>query len=71
VLLLGFDQFEFIKTLRQHRQMVLYCTLLAQAQDNERDQIEQQMAGNPELQRLLGQLRETDETDIVEVSYSN
>uniref|UniRef100_A0A914URZ7 U5 small nuclear ribonucleoprotein 200 kDa helicase n=1 Tax=Plectus sambesii TaxID=2011161 RepID=A0A914URZ7_9BILA len=66
VLLLGFDQFDFIKTLRQHRQMVLYCTLLAQAQDHERQLIEQQMDANPELQRLLGQLRETEQTDIVE-----
>jgi pre-mRNA-splicing helicase BRR2 len=32
VLLLGFNQFDFIKTLRQNRQMILYCTLLASSQ---------------------------------------
>ena len=32
VLLLGFNQFAFIKTLRLNRQMILYCTLLASSQ---------------------------------------
>ena len=35
VLLLGFNQFDFIKLLRSNRQMILYCTLLASAQINE------------------------------------
>jgi pre-mRNA-splicing helicase BRR2 len=41
VLLLGFTQFEFIKVLRQYRNMVLYCTMLAQAQSTtEKEEIE-------------------------------
>ncbi|CAF4139871.1 unnamed protein product, partial [Rotaria sordida] len=27
--LLSYGQFDFIKTLRTHRHMILYCTLLA------------------------------------------
>ncbi|CAM1307137.1 SNRNP200 (predicted), partial [Pycnogonum litorale] len=34
VRLLGFNQFDFIKILRQYRQMILYCTLLASAQSS-------------------------------------
>uniref|UniRef100_A0A1I7XD40 Helicase ATP-binding domain-containing protein n=1 Tax=Heterorhabditis bacteriophora TaxID=37862 RepID=A0A1I7XD40_HETBA len=63
VLLLGFDQFDFIKVLRQHRQMVLYCTLLKQAQDDQRI-IEMKL--RPELHHILAQLQETDDADIVE-----
>ena len=37
VLLLGFDQFDFIKVLRQQRNLVLYCTMLKQAQAEERE----------------------------------
>ncbi|KAK6037526.1 hypothetical protein COOONC_24969, partial [Cooperia oncophora] len=67
VLLLGFDHFDFIRTLRQHRHMVLYCTLLKQAQDEERVKIEEEMKMKPELHHVLAQLLETDEADIVEV----
>ncbi|KAK6029208.1 Sec63 domain protein [Ostertagia ostertagi] len=66
VLLLGFDHFDFIRILRQHRHMVLYCTLLKQAQDEERVKIEEEMKMKPELHHVLAQLLETDETDIVE-----
>ncbi|VDO35832.1 unnamed protein product [Haemonchus placei] len=66
VLLLGFDHFDFIRTLRQHRHMVLYCTLLKQAQDEERVKIEEEMKMKPELHHVLAQLLETDEADIVE-----
>ncbi|VDM59111.1 unnamed protein product [Angiostrongylus costaricensis] len=66
VLLLGFDHFDFIRTLRQHRHMVLYCTLLKQAQDEERVKIEEEMKMRPELHHVLAQLLETDEADIVE-----
>ena len=41
VLLLGFNQFDFIKVVREHRQMILYCTLLASAQSEaEKKEIE-------------------------------
>ncbi|KJH44065.1 DEAD/DEAH box helicase [Dictyocaulus viviparus] len=66
VLLLGFDHFDFIRTLRQHRHMVLYCTLLKQAQDEERVKIEEEMKMRPELHHVLAQLLETDEADITE-----
>ncbi|KIH45385.1 DEAD/DEAH box helicase [Ancylostoma duodenale] len=66
VLLLGFDHFDFIRILRQHRHMVLYCTLLKQAQDEERVKIEEEMKSRPELHHILAQLLETDEADIVE-----
>lgn len=69
VLLLGFDQFEFIKVLRQHRQLVLYCTLLKQAQEGkERENIEREMLARPELHSILAELQEApDSADIVEV----
>lgn len=70
VLLLGFDQFEFIKVLRQHRQMILYCTLLKQAQEGkERENIEKEMLSRPELHHILAELHETESADTVEVSY--
>jgi hypothetical protein len=48
--------------------MILYCTLLAQAQDTERLAIEKEMAERPELSKILAQLRETDASDIVQVA---
>ncbi|KAF8382489.1 snrp-200, partial [Pristionchus pacificus] len=66
VLLLGFDQFDFIKTLRQHRNLVLYCTLLKQAQAEEREKIEEDMRTKPELHSILAQLQEGEGEDIVE-----
>uniref|UniRef100_A0A183EZA9 Helicase_PWI domain-containing protein n=1 Tax=Gongylonema pulchrum TaxID=637853 RepID=A0A183EZA9_9BILA len=70
VLLLGFDQFEFIKVLRQHRQMILYCTLLKQAQEGkERENIEKEMLSRPDLHQILAELHETESADTVEVSF--
>ncbi|CAI4227464.1 unnamed protein product [Auanema sp. JU1783] len=66
VLLLGFDQFDFIRTLRQHRQLVLYCTMLKQAGDDERVKIEDEMKARPDLHHILAELQEEDSTDIVE-----
>uniref|UniRef100_A0A0N5ASB3 U5 small nuclear ribonucleoprotein 200 kDa helicase n=1 Tax=Syphacia muris TaxID=451379 RepID=A0A0N5ASB3_9BILA len=68
VLLLGFDQFDFIKVLRQNRQLVLYCTLLKQAQEGkERENIEREMLARPELHSILAELQEApDSTDIVD-----
>lgn len=66
VLLLGFDQFDFIKVLRQHRQMVLYCTLLASAQsESDRKEIEIKMSSDSQLSTILQQLNETEKEDII------
>lgn len=70
VLLLGFDQFEFIKCLRQNRLMILYCTLLRQANEKERLQIEDDMRSRPELHPILALLQETDEGSVVQVEKS-
>ncbi|CAK9298582.1 unnamed protein product [Gordionus sp. m RMFG-2023] len=66
VLLLGFDRFGFIKILRRWRKMILYCTLLAQAQsDAERERLEEKMRSNEELAKILKQLREVERENIV------
>ncbi|KAI1287391.1 U5 small nuclear ribonucleoprotein helicase [Halotydeus destructor] len=67
VYLLGFEQFEFIKLLRQNRQMILYCTLLASAQStSEKASIREKMASDPQLSRILRLLEDSEaaeETD--------
>ena len=66
VLLLGFDQFQFIKNVREHRQMILYCTLLASAQSEAaKQQIEQKMRADSELNDILNQLHDTEKEDII------
>ncbi|XP_053622297.1 U5 small nuclear ribonucleoprotein 200 kDa helicase [Plodia interpunctella] len=57
VLLLGYDCFEFVKTLNKHRHTILYCIRLASAQsDNERASIRDEMSRQPHLQKILAQL---------------
>ncbi|KAF7288035.1 hypothetical protein GWI33_000089 [Rhynchophorus ferrugineus] len=54
VLLLGYDCFDFIKQLKKHRKMILYCTLLAKSQsDSERQKIKEKMSEDPSLNRIL------------------
>ncbi|KRT82021.1 helicase, partial [Oryctes borbonicus] len=54
VLLLGYDCFDFIKVLKRHRQMILYCTLLAKSQsESERQKIRDKMSDDPSLARIL------------------
>ncbi|XP_043940140.1 U5 small nuclear ribonucleoprotein 200 kDa helicase isoform X2 [Protopterus annectens] len=66
VLLLGFNTFDFIRVLRQHRMMILYCTLLASAQSGaEKERIMSKMNSDPELSRVLYQLQETEKEDII------
>jgi len=66
VMLLGFTQFDFIKVLRQHRQMILYCSLLAQAQsESEKQKISETMESDSELLKILRALQETDKDDLV------
>ncbi len=64
VILLGYEQFDFIKTLRTHRQMILYCTLLASSQSpSEKAKIEEKIRNDPELVWILQALSETDRSD--------
>ncbi|NXJ72393.1 U520 helicase, partial [Rostratula benghalensis] len=66
VLLLGFNTFDFIKVLRQHRMMILYCTLLASAQSEaEKERIMGKMEADPELSKFLYQLHETEKEDLI------
>ncbi|GIY38374.1 u5 small nuclear ribonucleoprotein 200 kDa helicase [Caerostris extrusa] len=67
VLLLGYNQFEFIKILRQHRQMILYCSLLASLQSGaEKSKLKEKMQNDPELEKILRQLENTDKEDIIQ-----
>ncbi|CAF92185.1 unnamed protein product, partial [Tetraodon nigroviridis] len=66
VLLLGFNNFDFIKILRQHRRMIQYCTMLASAQSEaEKERIIGKMESDPELSKILYQLQETEKEDII------
>ncbi|MEE6520153.1 hypothetical protein FKM82_017964 [Ascaphus truei] len=66
VLLLGFNTFDFIKVLRQHRMMILYCSLLASAQSEaEKERIMGKMEADPELSKYLYQLQETEKEDLI------
>ncbi|XP_046658562.1 putative U5 small nuclear ribonucleoprotein 200 kDa helicase [Homalodisca vitripennis] len=57
VLLLGYDCFEFIKILKKHRQMILYCTMLASSQSElERQRLREEMSADSSLSRILRQL---------------
>ena len=61
VLLLGYNQFDFIKTLTTHRYMILYSTLLASSQSAlEKAKIEEKMRNDSELMWILQALSETD-----------
>uniref|UniRef100_A0AAY5EQB3 Helicase ATP-binding domain-containing protein n=1 Tax=Electrophorus electricus TaxID=8005 RepID=A0AAY5EQB3_ELEEL len=66
VLLLGFNTFDFIKVLRQHRRMILYCTMLASAQSEaEKERIISKMEADQDLSKVLYQLQETEKEDII------
>uniref|UniRef100_A0A8C7QQM5 U5 small nuclear ribonucleoprotein 200 kDa helicase n=1 Tax=Oncorhynchus mykiss TaxID=8022 RepID=A0A8C7QQM5_ONCMY len=66
VLLLGFNTFDFIKILRQHRRMIQYCTMLASAQSEaEKEKIIGKMEADPDLSKVLYQLQETEKEDII------
>ncbi|XP_054164003.1 U5 small nuclear ribonucleoprotein 200 kDa helicase-like [Oppia nitens] len=59
--LLGFDQFDFIKVLRQNRSVILYSTLLASAQkQSEKDKLKDKMRSDPDLAKILRALESTD-----------
>ena len=54
VLLLGYDQFQFIKVLIKNRWTVLYCTLLAKTEGEEdRAAIEEEMKADPDKAAVL------------------
>lgn len=57
---IGYEQFGFLRVLRRYPAMILYCTLLAQAQsDKERSELETKMKADSKLAPILRQLRET------------
>ena len=57
ILLLGFDCFDFIKLIKQNRQMVLYCSMLASAQsESERQSLKEEMKSSPSLRKILSGL---------------
>ena len=57
MLLDAYDKFDFIKVLLKNRNKIVYCTLLARAQnDEERDSVQQKMAADPELEPILAEL---------------
>ncbi|KII64997.1 U5 small nuclear ribonucleoprotein helicase [Thelohanellus kitauei] len=59
MLLLGPDKFSIVKCLRANRDVVLYCTLLSSAQDEEeRSMIEEDMRAVPELAEILARYLE-------------
>lgn len=47
--------------------MIYYCTMLKQAEQEEREDIEKEMMSKPELQHILNQLMEVENEDIVAV----
>ncbi len=54
VLLLNYEQFDFIKILRKNRWTVLYCTQLAKTESEEaRKEIEEEMKVDPEKAEVL------------------
>jgi pre-mRNA-splicing helicase BRR2 len=57
MLLDAYDKFDFIKVLMKNRNKIVYCTLLARAQnDEEKAAVESKMAADPELQSVLAEL---------------
>uniref|UniRef100_T1JH32 U5 small nuclear ribonucleoprotein 200 kDa helicase n=1 Tax=Strigamia maritima TaxID=126957 RepID=T1JH32_STRMM len=67
VLLLGYNQFDFIKVLRQHRQMIMYCTLLASSQsESEKSKIISEMQNDPQLSKILRLLENTENEDFIQ-----
>ena len=54
MLLLGYDQFPFIKLLLDNRWTVLYCTILARTESqDEREAIEAEMKADPDKLAVL------------------
>lgn len=59
---LGFNLFDVIKLLRDHRHMILYCTLLASSQTvTEKNKIRKEMMSDPNLMSILSQLEGDEE----------
>ena len=57
--LLEHDKFDLIKLIRNNRNVILYCTLLARAQTPaEKSSIEAKMSSDDELAPILAALRE-------------
>ena len=68
MLLLGHDKFSFIRLVRKHKNMVLYCTLLATSQSaKEKREIEEKMEADPDLAPILHALTEMEQEDLIQV----
>ncbi|XP_065353810.1 U5 small nuclear ribonucleoprotein 200 kDa helicase [Cloeon dipterum] len=64
VLLLGYECFDFIKLLKKHRQMIVYCTLLASSQsESEKEALKSKMKEDSALAKILLQLETGNEED--------
>ncbi|WVZ78242.1 hypothetical protein U9M48_025985 [Paspalum notatum var. saurae] len=60
VMLLDYEKFDLIKLLLRNRLKIIWCTRLARAEDQEqRKQIEEEMASDPALASILEQLHAT------------
>ena len=67
MLLLGHDKFAFIRLLRKNRMVVLYCSLLANAQSaDEKKVIEKKMEADSELAQILNALNEMEQEDLIQ-----
>ena len=72
VMTLGYDQFKIIKKLRENRQVVLYCTLLAIAQSKqEKNKIRERMQLDNKLNWILKQLEENDDNQVVDMELDD
>ena len=72
MLLLGHDKFSFIRLVRKHKNMVLYCTLLATSQSaREKKEIEEKMEADPDLAPILHALTEMEQEDLIQVLLLN
>lgn len=66
MLLLGHDKFSLIKTIRKNKNAILYCTLLAAAQnEEEKKEIEKIMKHKPELREILNDLNAGKDSDLL------
>lgn len=66
VLLLGYDCFDFIRILKKNRQMILYCSLLANSQsEQEKQTLKEEMQADGSLLKILRQLESGKEDDVV------
>ena len=70
LLLLGYNQFDLIKTLRTHRYMILYCTRWASSQSEaEKTAIEEKMRNDSELVGILQHVLNLEDSTFAQGSH--